>query len=357
MSIPQYRVRFAGTLSDQLIGEFPMQGVNFEARISAAGALSGQIPIARGDASFGARVAAIHGSAASTAYLYRNGSPWWGGPVWTKTLASDEHGHPTINIGAGSIESYLDRVLLATDLAAMPGADQMDIARSFITHMQADPHANIGLSCDTIQSGVIRDRVPYAAASRPSYLKMLSDLASLDQGFEFIAQVLADPTTGARMRRLRLGYPILSSGITHRISKPGAILSYSFPEDGTRAATSLMATGSSVTSSVHINTTAYAAGYPRTDLTTSYGSITDVPTLEAHATSDLALAAPPVVIPAVRIRLDATDLTPQCLGDSVRISIVDELFPAGVTATYRLVGMTVAPEERGRYETCDLILN
>jgi len=41
----------------------------------------------------------------------------------------------------------------------------------------------------------------------------------------------------------------------------------------------------------------------------------------------------------------------------VRISIVDELFPAGVTATYRLVGMTVAPEERGRYETCDLILN
>lgn len=353
----QYRIRFAGTLTDQLLGDFPFQGARFEARIGAAGAMSGNIPIARGDSTFGARVATINGAAATTAYVYRNGTPWWGGPVWTKNLASDENGHPAITIAAGSIESYLDRVLLATDLPALTGTDQLDIARSFITHMQADPHANIGLTCDNIQSGIIRDRVLYTAATRPSYLKMLSDLAALDQGFEFATQVLTDPTTGARSRRLRLGYPILSSGITHRIAKPGAILSYSFSQDGTRSATSLMATGSSVTSSVHVNTAAYAAGYPRTDLTTSYGSITDVPTLEAHATADLTLAAPPFMIPAVRVRLDATDLTPQCLGDSVRISIVDELFPTGITLTYRLVGMTVAPSERGRYETCDLILN
>jgi len=353
----QYRVRFAGTLSDQLIGDFPFEGTSFEARIGAAGAMSGNIPIARGDSTFGARVAAIHGSAATTAYVYRNGVPWWGGPVWTKTLASDENGGRCGSMDAATFESYLDRVLLATDLPALPGTDQMDIARSFINHMQSDPHANVGLTCDTIQSGIIRDRVLYAAASRPSYLKMLSDLAALDQGFEFVTQVLTDPTTGARMRRLRLGYPILSSGVTHRISRPGAILSYSFPEDGTRAATSLMATGSGANSSVHTNAGAYAAGYPRTDLTTSYSSITDIATLEAHATADLALVAPPFGVPAVRVRLDATDITPQCLGDSVRISIVDELFPAGVTATYRLVGMTVAPEERGRYETCDLILN
>lgn len=352
-----YRVRFAATLSDQLLDELPVQNVAFEARIGAAGAMSGQIPIARGDETVGARVAAIHASGATTAYLYRNGGPWWGGPLWTKDLASDEDGRPTINIGGGTFESYLDRVQLATDLPPMTGADQLDIARSLITHMQADPYANVQLTADAGLSGIVRDRVLYTAASRPTYLKMLTDLASLDQGFEFITQILTDPTTGARSRRLRLGYPILSSGITHHISKPGAILSYRFPEDGTRAATSLMATGSGIASSVHTSSAAYAAGYPRLDLTTSYGSITDAATLETHATADLALAAPPVVIPAVRVRLDATDLTPQCLGDSVRISIRDELFPASITATYRLVGMTVAPEERGRYETCDLILN
>lgn len=353
----EYRIKFARTLTDQLIGEFPFTGVSFEGRVSAAGALAGYIPIAGGDKTMGARVAAVPASGASFAYVYRNGSPWWGGPVWGKTLASDEQGHPTISIAAATLESYLDRVQLATDLSAMLGADQLDIARSFITHMQADPFANVLLTCDTIMSGVIRDRTPYAAAARPTYLKMLTDLATQDEGFEFTSQILADPTTGARTRRLRLGYPTLAGGITHQLTKPGAIMSYSLAEDGTRAATSLMATGSGVNSSIHVNSPALAAGSPRLDLTTSYGSITDLPTLEAHAAADLALAAPPFVIAAVRVRLDATDLNPQSLGDSVRLSIVDELFPTGVTATYRLVGMTIAPDERGQAETCDLILN
>lgn len=353
-----YRIKFADLLTDANRDEFPLTGVSLETRIGAAGAMSGQIPIARGDKTTGARIAAIRASGASAVYVYRNGVPWWGGALWTKTLASDDHGRPSVAINAATFESYLDRVQLGTDLPALTSTDQLAIARSFIDHMQADSHANILLAYDgSLLSGVLRDRVLYLAASRPSYLKMLSDLATLDQGFEYVIQVLTDPTTGVRTRKLRLGYPTLSSGATHRISKPGAILSYSWPEDGTRAATYLMATGSSAQSTVHTNATALAAGYPRLDATTSYGTITDVPTLEAHATADLALAAPPVVVPAIRVRLDATDLTPQSLGDTVHISIQDELFPTGITANYRLVGMTIAPPERGKPETCDLILN
>lgn len=352
-----YRIKFASLLSDANLDEFPFTGVGMETRIGAAGAMSGSIPIARGDKATGARIAAVRASGASAVYVYRNGVPWWGGALWTKTLGSNEHGMPSVAINAATLESYLDRVQLGSDLPAMTSVDQLDIARSFITHMQADPYANIGLAYDSLESGVIRDRVLYTAASRPSYLKMLSDLASLDQGFEFTIQVLTDPTTGVRTRRLRLGYPTLSGGVGHRISKPGAILSYSWPEDGTRAATYLMATGSSAQSTVHTNATALTIGYPRLDLTTSYGTITDAPTLEKHATADLALAAPPVVVPTVRVRLDATDLTPQSLGDTVTLAIQDELFPNGITASYRLVGMTIAPPERGKPETCDLILN
>lgn len=352
-----YRIKFADLLTDAPRDEFSFTGVSLETRIGAAGAMSGRIPIARGDKTTGARIAAVQASGASAVYVYRNGVPWWAGTFWSKTLASDDHGRPSAGISAATLESYLDRVQLGTDLPPMTGTDQLAIARSLIDHMQADTHANILLTYDTALSGVLRDRVAYTAASRPSYLKMLGDLATLDGGFEFTIQVLTDPTTGARTRRLRLGYPTLSSGITHRLSKPGAIWSYSWPEDGTRAATYLMATGSSAQSTVHTNAAALAAGYPRLDLTTSYGTITDVPTLEAHATADLALAAPPVTVPAVRVRLDATDLTPQSLGDAVRLTIVDELFPDGITATYRLVGMTITPPERGKPETCDLILN
>lgn len=353
-----YRVKFADLLTDQPRDEFPLQGVSLETRLCASGAMSGQIPIARGDRTTGVRIAAVRASGASAAYVYRNGVPWWGGVLWGKTLASDANGKPSVALSAATFESYLDHVQLATDLPVLAGVDQLAIARSFIDHMQADPHADLNIAYDsTLTSTVSRDRVPYQAASRPSYLRMLSDLAALDNGFEFAIQVLTDPTTGARTRMLRLGYPTLSSGATHRIAKPGAIMSYSWPEDGTRAATSLMATGSSVNSTIHTNATALANGYPRLDATTSYGSITDTTVLEAHATADLALAAPPVVVPAVRVRLDATDLTPQSLGDSVRINITDENFPSGITATYRLVGMTIAPPERGRPESCDLILN
>lgn len=353
-----YRIKFAKLLTDAAIDEFPFTGVSMETRIGAPGAMSGNIPIVIGDKATGARIAAVPASGASAVYVYRNGVPWWGGVLWTKALASDERGNPSVAIGGSTFESYLDRVQLGTDLPALTAVDQLGIARGFIDGMQADPYANIGLTYDSsMASGVIRDRVLYTAASRPSYLKMLTDLAALDSGFEFVIQVLTDPTTGARTRRLRLGYPTLSSGAGHRLSRPGAILSYSWPEDGTRAATSLMATGSSANSTVHTNAAALAAGYPRLDLTTSYGTITDVPTLEKHATADLALAAPPVVVPAVRVRLDATDLTPQSIGDTVTLAITDELFPNGVSASFRLVGMTIAPGERGKPETCDLILN
>lgn len=355
--MPEYRVKFADLLTDATRDEFSLSGVSYESRISAAGAMTGSIPIARGDTTTGRRIAAVRASGASAVYVYRNGAPWWGGVYWSKSLASDEKGSPSVGVSAATFESYLDRVQLGADLPAMTGADQLDIARSFIDSMQADPAANVLLTYDSTMSGVTRDRVLYLAASRPSYLTMLTDLASLDQGFEFSTQILTDPTTAARIRQLRFGYPTLGSGVTHRIEKPGAIISYSWPEDGTRAATYLMATGSGVNSSVHTNAVAIGAAYPRLDLTTSYSSITAPSVLETHATADLALAAPPVVVPTVRVRLDATDLTPQSLGDSVRLSIEDELFPDGIDATFRLVGMTIAQPERGKAETCDLILN
>lgn len=352
-----WRVKFADLLTDAALDEFSVKSPSLETRLGAAGAMSAQIPIAPGDRTTGARIANVRASGASAIYVYRNGVPWWGGVLWSKSLASDERGMPAVALSAATFESYLDRVQLGTDLAAMPGVDQLSIARSLIDDMQSDPYADLNIVYDATTCGVSRDRVAYTAASRPSYLKMLTDLAALDNGFEWTIQVLTDPTTGVRTRKLRMGYPTLSTGATHRLAKPGAILSYSWPEDGTRAATYLMATGSGVNSTVHTNATALANGYPRLDLTTSYSAITDTNVLNTHASADLAQATPPFAVPVVRVRLDATDLTPQSLGDSIRISIKDELFPSGITATYRLVGMTVTPPERGKPETCDLILN
>jgi len=355
----KWRVRFTDPFTDAIRDEFTLDNVSVGTQLGTAGTAAAQIPIAKGDTTTGARIAAsIRGSGATAMYAYRGGALWWGGLVWTKTPAVDEQGHPSVAIGAATFEQYWDRVHLDTDLPALLATDQLAIARSLVDHLQADPYANMRITYDPLQtSGVVRDRVAYTAANGPTYLKMLTDLATLDQGFEFNIQCFADPVTGARTRKLVLGYPTLSTGVTHRLSKPGAIIGYSFPEDGSRAATYMRAQGNGIASTVHTNAAALAAGYPRLDASTSYSSITDSSSLETHATADLALAAPPVVVPTLRVRLSDTDLTPQSLGDSVRISIKDSLFPSGMTATYRLVGMTVSPQERGKAETCDLILN
>lgn len=353
----EYRIKFTDTLTDQPRDEFTLTGVSAETLLGAAGALTGTIPIARGDAATGARIAAVKSSAASAVYVYRNGNPWWDGLLWAKAITSDGTGKPGIAISAATVESYLDRVQLGADLAALTATDQLAIAKSFVDLMQTDPYANLRIVTDVAMSGVVRDRVLYLASARPSFLKMLTDLATLDQGFEFQIQTVLDPTTGARTRRMRLGYPTLASGVVHRIDKPGAILDYSFPEDGTQGATYLMATGSGVQSTIHTDTAALGLGYPRLDATTSYSSITDTTVLETHATADLALAKVPVVVPVIRVLIDDTDITPQSIGDTVKVVIRDEIFPSGFTGTYRLVGVTTAPPERGQPETCDLTLN
>lgn len=353
-----YRIKLADALSDAPREEFALTGVACDVHIGAAGALTGAIPIASGNYAAGRRINAIRASGATAVYVYRNGVPWWPGLLWTKDRSVDAKGRPTVQIGAGTFESYLARVQLGTDLPAMTGADQMDIARSFLTHMQADPRANMHITADATLSTIMRDRVMYQAAARPDYLRMLNDLAILDGGFEYLIQVLTDPTTGARTRNLRLGYPTITTAVVHRLSYPGAIVTYNFPEDGSRGATYLMATGSGAQSSIHTDAAALAAGYPRLDLTTSYSNITDASVLEAHAAADLALARVPVSVPSIVIRPDAApDITPAALGDYVHVAIQDELFPAGYAGTFRLVGMNISPPERGRPETAALILN
>lgn len=355
-----YRIKFADTLTDANLDEFTLTGVSLEARISAAGAMSGNIPLARGDRSLARRLAAIKSSGGSAVYVYRNCALWWDGLLWTKNPSSDEDGKPAVVLSSGTPESYLDRVRLLTDLPALTGVDQLAIARSFIDHMQSDPYADLGITYDsTVVSGIIRDRVMYQAAARPAYGQMLGDLAGLDGGFEYRISTITDPVTNARTRQLRLGYPTITSAVVHDLAKPGAILSYQFSEDGSRGGTYLVAQGSSVSSAVHTDAVALALGYPRLDATTSYNNITDVAVLNAHAISDLARARVPVLVPQIRIRLDsAPGISPAALGDTVRLHIdADEYFPEDTVLTYRLVGLTVNPPERGVPETADLVLN
>lgn len=364
MPAPTYRYEVAGLLSDVTFDVLPLPSGTFDLRIGSPGAFSPGSALGVASKALGRRLAQVI-PGATAMYVYRNDVPWWGGPIWTTTPAGDEKGNATWTFQAATFDSYPNRVNFQTDLA-LSADDPLNQARAFLSAMQADPLANISLTPDATVSGNLGAAVSYLASANTSYGQAIGNLATQSPGFDYTASVTQ--AGGTRTRRLRLGYPTLGSGILHRLTRPGNILTYSLPADATLGGTECRAFGASTDASVTgtsqptVSTTYLAAqqlagGYPRLDFGNSYSTVSDVPTLNAHAQADLAAGTTPVTIPAITVRLDHTDITPDCLGDQVLISITDANYPDGLQVTARLVGIQVTTPDRSTAEVATLVLN
>ncbi|MFE2888804.1 hypothetical protein [Streptomyces sp. NPDC059272] len=367
-----YRAIFCDLRTDNTIDILPLRDVTVDDYIGKAGSLSGTIPVP--DAAMAARVRRIEEGRTSV-YLQRGSDLWWGGIVWTSTLQSDDQGVLTLGVQAATFESYAGRRLIRAttpeydeDYQLSLNGDQLDVARALWTDLQtALPGGDIGVTYGIETSGVPRS-ASYRDGDETVYLDALDALAALENGFEHYISVYTDPTTGARVRRLRLGSPKILTGATDLVmDRPGTILAYSFPRDATRGGTTDRARGASTNSDQAsesrplCSTVAVAndligqAGYPRIDLTSDHNDITDTATLTALARTELAAATGAVVIPEISVRLD--DLVPSALiGRTVRIRITDEWYAEGLDIRYRIIGVKVSPAQRGRPDTADLYL-
>ncbi|MFF4748454.1 hypothetical protein ACWD5R_01055 [Streptomyces sp. NPDC002514] len=367
-----YRAIFCDLRTDSTIDILPLRDVTVDDYIGKAGSLSGTLPIP--DRAMAARARRIEEGRTSV-YLQRGSDLWWGGIVWTSTLESDEQGVLTLGIQAATFESYASRRLIRAHTAAYDPSyklpltgTQFEVARALWKDLQTGlPGGDIGVTYGDEVSDVSRS-VSYRDGDETVYLDALDALAALEHGFEHYISVYLDPATGARVRRLRLGSPTITTGSTDLVlDRPGTILSYSFPRDATRGGTTARARGASanddqasesrpVCSTVAVATELIEqAGYPRIDLTSDHNDITDANTLTALARTELAAATGAVVIPEITVMLD--DLVPTALlGRIARIRITDEWFTEGLDARYRIIGVTVSPAQRGRPDTAQLYL-
>ncbi|MFJ8821632.1 hypothetical protein ACIREE_07600 [Streptomyces sp. NPDC102467] len=365
-----YRAIFCDLRTDRTIDILPLRDVTVDDYIGKAGSLSGTIPVP--NAEIAARVRRIEEGRTSV-YLQRGGDLWWGGIVWTSTLQSDDKGVLTLGIQAATFDSYAGRRLIRAKTPAYDAGyqlalsgDQLDIARALWRDLQTGlPGGDIGVSYGTETSGTRRS-VTYRDGDETGYLDALDALAALEGGFEHHITVYADPATGARVRRLRLGSPRIITGSTDLVlDRPGTVLSYAFPRDATRGGTTARARGASTNSDQAsesrplASTVAVAtdlierAGHPRIDLTSDHNEISDAATLTALARTELAAATGAVVIPEISVRLD--DLVPPALlGRTARVRITDEWFTEGLDARYRIIGVKVEPAQRGRPDTAEL---
>lgn len=370
-----YRYEFADLLTDDFIANLDLSDVSYDRRIGEAGTFSATIPIP--SAKVAAKVAAIiprypedlsTGPGRTICHIYRNGIVWGSYLIWSATIEMSERGGLSARISGATLESYLDHVEIREDLDYI-GEDQVQIARNLIDSMQAQTHANIGLTTESGTSGVERDAT-YLADENSTYGTRLKDLTSLDDSFEWLIQTYNSGT--GRVREWQWGYPQLGQTDTeHVFTMPGNVIGFSEDIDALRGGTSFVARGESnsddlstssgpTLSAPHDVTAYFTAGWPRLDATITAHFERDTDTLDDYAARWAATNAGAVRVHQVTIRLDGDDFTPANLGDRARVVLVNDWWPrvnggASFNRSWRVIGISVNATTRGQRETAQLV--
>jgi hypothetical protein len=362
----QWRYVVADLLTDRNITAVEFDGPSFDSRISSVSEFSGSIAITNADQ---ARKAHQVKPGRTVIYCYRDGEIW-AGPylVWSRRPAGDERGRVTVQIGARSLESYWDVRELDEDFE-FDGVDQFMIFRALLEQMQSRPESDLGITMTYELSEVERVRTEYEAGAG-SYGKFMADLAAVENGFEYRVIAYHDDT-GARVRRLVLGYPYIGQPqIEHLFRFPGNVLSWSNSDDASIGGTRFRARGDApdgtddgtgdeaLLSDWVERTDLLSSGWPLIDRTDDYSSVTRVETLDAHARENAATFGGSKEILSVKVRLDQTGFSPRQLGDSVRINLETPYYPAerngdglllnGFSQAWRVIGMKITPAGRGQ---------
>lgn len=354
-----YRAVFADLRTDQAIDVLPLREAEYDDYIGKPGSLTATLPVP--NTAMARRVREIT-EGRTAVYLERGDEVCWGGIVWTLTPATDDRGVTTVALQAATFDSYAGRRHIRRDLA-FTAVDQLDVVRGLWEYMQGSDGGRIGVEYDPLVSGVPRTAV-YRDGDETLVEEAIGQLAAMDPGFEYRIAVYREPSTGRRVKRLRLGAPRLREGSEPvMLDLPGDVLSYAFPRDATRGGTTARARGGTpegggarpVLSDEQVAADLIAGGFPRLDTSSDHSGTTDRAALNAFARAELAALRGPVVIPSVRVRLNA-GTTPSLLGATVRLRIRDVWFHEGLDARYRVVGVKVTAPERGRPETAELYL-
>lgn len=372
--MPSYRYRFADLLTDAPICELELEDVRFDRRIIQPGSFSARVPVP--NARVAAEVRKIipttpqelqSGPGRVVVHAYRNLELWGTYILWSAIPQGDDRGNVSVELQGASLESYLHHVEIREDLV-YAGWPQQLIAEQLVTHMQSDPHADIGLVYgigDT--SGQPRDRT-YRRSEAVTYGQRLTELASVDGGFEWMIRCYHDGQP--RVRQFLAAETLGGAGQDHVLTRPGNVIRWRYLMDATSAATSWQARGDTINtevqedseplmSSVHEADHLLAAGWPRLDSTINRSSVILVDTLEEYARWYRDHRSGVVRIPEITVTLpEATRLNPNQLGDWARVTIVDPWHPlkADGTPSYaprlRIVGIEVVPTSRdtGREE-------
>ncbi|WDZ91137.1 hypothetical protein [Nocardiopsis sp. HUAS JQ3] len=361
----RYRYVFADLVTDRDLVELDLSDVTFDRRICQAGsfratahvtdrqtadAVAKVIPRAPGDLDRGPGRTVVH--------IDRGGDLWGTYVVWQGTPQGDDRGRITVPLQGASLESYLSHREIRRDLVYAQVGDR-DIARDLVADMES--HGTIGLGIAAGPAGTPRDR-EYRASAAATYGDRLAELSEVIGGPEWMIRVFRD-AQGVRRREFVVDGRLGQDATDHHFAQPGNVVGWSYPADATDVATSWQARGDTpnddlsaesepLLSGIWEDPRYRAAGWPLLDRTVDYQGVTSVATLDAYARWWAERRSGMLRIPQVEVRLgDATSFSPNRLGDSASITLVNDWFPLAsgrptFSHRWRIVGVEVTPVSR-----------
>ena len=363
-----YTYRFASLLSDADLAELDLQDVKFDRRIIIPGTFSGKVAVTNPTIAQEVRKV-IPGK--TIVHVYR-GSDIWGSYIIWSARVRGEGVKTTVEYTGASLESWFYRRIIDVDELTYNDTDQIDIARDLVGNAQIGwiPYqqaADLQIGFQPGVSGVLRDRT-YKKTEAASVGQRLEELANVDDGFEYMIRTYIGDD-GYRVRELVWGYPSLNFGTgSFNYFYPGNISSYELMYDATDAGTAFWARGDTIESdytedAVPLMTefpvlagNFFDLAWPHLDKVFDYSSVTQISTLEKYAEYWAATRAGVVIIPQVEVMPDNFAFSPNLLGSYATFTITDDFFPLDengsptFTGSYRIVGVEVTPDERGKKE-------
>lgn len=348
----QYRYLFADLLTNAVIDELPLTGVQFGRELNTAGTFQGHMLLSdvREDV-YSVIDQTIPGRTAL--YVDRDGTIVWGGIVWGRSYSSEDQ---SISFQAKEFESYFDKRRILTTYDASAGVDQLTVAKALVDQIQAVAYGNIGVVVPTVTSGVTVVKV-YNGFEQKPLSEALYELSRANNGFDWNIDCSYDSSFNI-VKNLDLAYPrrgrVYSAANPNVpvLEFPGNIVAYSYPEEGGSIANVMLGIGAGSAEgqlkSTQTSSAQLGNGWARLEQAVSLTDYNDQTVLDQMTLAALNASLNPVtVMEVVTEAYNDPILGSFKTGDDVRVRVSDPRFPAGLDTVLRIGRYSVQPGESG----------
>jgi len=337
-----------------IIAELPFTNVNFTQQLNSIGTFQGEILLSGLNTT---NLNVYDGTIPSKTILWVLYSdpqtlatiPVWSGVIWNREYDSENQ---SLHITAQEMLSLYQRRRIS-DTKTYTSKDPTYIAKDLMQYTEAKSYGKTGLTYATVPSSGYSTNRTYNNYEYKSVYQAIKDLAQ--SYFDFAIKPYN--TSGALTNQFVMGIPLgtaysASSSIASVFQFPGNLISYRFPEDGNTAVNRLYGLGYGANgtklAATAIDSSKYTDGFPLLEDVANYIDIADVNLLKAVTLGQLnATSYPPTTIEIV-VPPYVDPYYPQYnIGDEVRLDIVDDYFPAGLSIVLRIVAISVNPGENG----------